>query len=67
MKRKIENKLISIVDYISSKNPKDITKDEYDILSAELKRIVYNEEMKERNKKIAETMGSMIGVGFGSY
>lgn len=67
MKRKIENKLISIVDYISSKNPKDITKDEYDILSAELNRIVYNEEMKERNKKIAETMGSMIGVGFGSY
>ena len=67
MKRKIENKLISIVDYISSKNPKDITKDEYDILSEELKRIVYNEEMKERNKKIAETMGSMIGVGFGSY
>ena len=67
MKRKIENKLISIVDYISSKNPKDITKDEYDILSDELKRIVYNEEMKERNKKIAETMGSMIGVGFGSY
>lgn len=67
MKRKIENKLIAIVDYISSKNPKDITKDEYDILSAELKRIVYNEEMKERNKKIAETMGSMIGVGFGSY
>lgn len=67
MKRKIENKLIAIVDYIASKNPKDITKDEYDILSAELKRIVYNEEMKERNKKIAETMGSMIGVGFGSY
>lgn len=67
MKRKIENKLISIVDYIFSKNPKDITKDEYDILSEELKRIVYNEEMKERNKKIAETMGLMIGVGFGSY
>ena len=66
MREKIENKLAEIVDAIVSKKPDTITKNEYDILAAELRRIIYSEEMKEKNKKFAEAMGSMIGNGFGA-
>ena len=65
MKEKIVAKLESIVDAIVEKDPGEISKDEYDILAAELRRVVYDEEFKERNKKLAETMGSMFG-GFSS-
>jgi hypothetical protein len=37
-----------------------------DILSTELRRIIYNEETKEKNKKIFESMTAMLGTGFGS-
>ena len=66
MKEKIENKIAEIIDAIVEKGAGTITKDDYDILAAELKRIIYNEELKEKNKKIAETMGAMLGSGFGS-
>ena len=66
MKEKIENKIAEIVDAITAKDPGSVTKDDYDILAAELRRIIYNEEQQEKNKKIAETMGAMLGTGFGS-
>ena len=66
MKEKIENKIAEIIDDIVAKDAGSITKDDYDILAAELRRIIYNEEQKEKNKKIAETMGAMLGTGFGS-
>ena len=66
MKEKIENKIAEIVDAITAKDPGSVTKDDYDTLAAELRRIIYNEEQKEKNRKIAETMGAMLGTGFGS-
>lgn len=65
MKEKIETKLAEIVDAIVTKDPGAVTKDEYDILAAEYRRIIYTEEMKEKNKKFAEAMGSMLGSSFG--
>ena len=52
MKEKIENKIAEIIDAIVAKDAGTITKDDYDILSAEMKRIIYNEELKEKNKKM---------------
>jgi len=66
MKEKIENKITEILDAIIDKDPRSITKDDYDILSTELRRIIYNEETKEKNKKIFESMTAMLGTGFGS-
>ena len=66
MKEKIENKITDILNYIVSKDASTINKEEYDILAAELRRLIYNEELKEKNKKIAETMGAMLGTGFGA-
>lgn len=61
MKETITAKINEIVEAICKKDPRSISKDEYDILSAELRRIVYDDEMKEKNKKLAETMGVMLG------
>lgn len=67
MRQKIETKISEIVDSIIAKPADAVTKDEYDILASELRRAIYDEETKEKNKKLAEAMGSMIGSGFGSY
>lgn len=66
MKEKIESKISDIVDAIIKKDPRAIAKDEYDILAAELRRVIYNEEAKEKNQKLSEAMAAMVGSSFGS-
>lgn len=66
MRERIESKIEDIVNAIIAKDSSSVTKDEYDILSSELHRIIYEEDMKEKNKKLAETMGAVLGTTFGS-
>ncbi len=60
MKEKIEKKLNEIIDYIISKNPADITYNEYRILDNCLNHIKYDEEQKEKSKKMIEAMTSAL-------
>lgn len=66
MKESIEAKVKEIIDYILSKNPKDISYNEYRILDAKLASIKYDEEQKEKNKKMFELMGSAFMVPSGT-
>lgn len=65
LKEKIEAKVTDIIMDIIAKDPKDITYNEYRILDAKLISIKFDEEQKDRNKKMAELMASSV-CGFGS-
>ena len=65
MKEKIENKITEIIDYITSKDAKHISYNEYRILDSKLSSIKYEEESKERNKHFAEMMASTFAGSFG--
>ena len=67
MKEKIESKISEIVEYICKKSPESITNDDYTILSAELRRKIYEEDMKEKNKKLSEAMLNVIGSSHATY
>ena len=64
MKEKIENKITEIIDYITSKDAKHISYNEYRILDSKLSSIKYEEESKERNKHFAEMMASTFAGSF---
>lgn len=66
MKDAIEVKIKEIIDYILSKDPKDISYNEYRILDGKLASIKYEEEQKDRNKKMFELMGSAFASPSGS-
>lgn len=65
MKDKIESKLNEIVDFIVSKDTSAITKEDYDILAAEHRRISWEEEQKRRSKKLQESMVDLLGSSIG--
>ena len=52
MKAKIEAKIEKIVDYIISKPESEITRDDYEIIAAEVKDIRFREDEKEREAKL---------------
>lgn len=54
MKEKIEAKVNEIIDYIITKEPKDITVNDYFILDSKLQSIKYEEDQAKRNKDMAE-------------
>ena len=66
MKEKIESKLEEIIDYIIGKPVSGISKEDYDILSAEYRRIKYEADAKEKSKKLTEMMVETLGYGFNS-
>ena len=61
MKEKIEKKIEKIVDYIISKPEGEITRDDYEIIAAEVKDIRFREDEKEREAKL-ERLLAMGGV-----
>lgn len=56
MKEKIEQKIESIIDYISNKPDEEITLDDYNILSSELRDIRFREQQIDNAKRMAELM-----------
>ena len=59
MKEKIQNKIEDIVDYIVSKPIKEVTLDDYTILTNELKNIQNQEAQSDNSKRIAELLSAM--------
>ena len=53
-KDKIKAKIDDVIEYIISKEPKDITYNEYKILDSKLMSIKYEEEQKAKNKEMSE-------------
>lgn len=53
MKEKIETKIDEIIDYICSKNIKDVSYDDYKILESRINAIKYAEETEQRNAEMS--------------
>ena len=66
MKEKIEKKIEKIVDYIISKPESEITRDDYEIIAAEVRDIRFREAEKERQEQM-EHMLAMAGGSFGGF
>ena len=69
MREKIENKINECIEAIISKDPKDITYNEYRILDSKLSTLKWEEEQKSKNKEMAEILAktfSTNAIGFGS-
>ena len=62
MKEKINEKLESITNYILEKETKDITVDDYNILTSELTKIELKETKEEREKDNNEMVQAMTKV-----
>lgn len=54
MKEKIEAKIDEIIDYIITKDPSEITYNEFRILDARRSAICYEVEMKRRQEEMIE-------------
>ncbi len=52
MKEKIENKINEIIETIIAKDSKEVTYNEYRILENRYSFLKYEEDQKERNKKL---------------
>lgn len=53
-KDKINSKIDDVIEYIISKEPKDITYNEYRILDSKLISIKYEEEQEAKSKEMSE-------------
>ena len=53
-KDKIKAKIDDVIEYIISKEPKDITYNEYRILDSKLISIKYEEEQEAKSKEMSE-------------
>ena len=60
MKDKIEAKVNEVIEYIISKNPEDITYNEYRILDNRLASLKYEKDQKERDEMMAALTGSLF-------
>lgn len=56
MKERLENKIEAIVNFIISKPEEKITQEDYNILSAELRDILFREQQADSGKRMAELM-----------
>ena len=65
MKDTIERTLAEIVGFIIDKETSTITKDDYDILAAEHRRINWEEEQKRRSKMLTANMVELLGSSIG--
>ena len=61
MKDKIEAKVNEVIDYIISKDVKDITYNEYRILDSKLSNLKYEEEARKRNDEMTSLLVKSIG------
>lgn len=68
-KDKINKKIDDVIEYIISKEPKDITYNEYRILDSKLMSIKYEEEQKAKNKEMSELWAKAMSnsIWGGSY
>jgi hypothetical protein len=56
MKEKIENKINEVIEAIIEKDAKEVTYNEYRILENRYSFLKYEEEQKERNKKLVNVI-----------
>lgn len=66
MKEQLEQKITEVIEYILSKDAKDITYSEYKILDSKLSSIKYEEERAKNNQEISELMTKMLTKSIGS-
>lgn len=68
MKERIEEKISITLEHILNKPTEEITFDDYNIMSSELRDIRFRDEQAERNKKFTELMLNNLSSvgGFGS-
>ena len=62
-KDKIKAKIDDVIEYIISKEPKDITYNEYRILDAKLNSIKWEEEQASKNKEMSELWAKAMSNG----
>lgn len=68
MKEKIDKKLIELVEYILSKPIEAVTKEDYEVITAERRRLVYEADSAESKKKMQELLFSTMSTSaIGSY
>lgn len=60
MKEKLEKKIEVIVDYIINKPENEITLDDYNVLSSELRDIRFREKQADNAKRMSELMACSI-------
>lgn len=60
MKEKLENKIEAIVDFIINKPENEITLDDYNVLSSELRDIRFREQQADNAKRMSELMACSI-------
>jgi hypothetical protein len=56
MKEKIENKINEVIEAIIEKDAKEVTYNEYRILENRYSFLKYEEEQRERNKKLVNVI-----------
>lgn len=56
MKEKIENKIDEVIETIIEKDAKEVTYNEYRILENRYSFLKYEEEQRERNKKLVNVI-----------
>jgi hypothetical protein len=56
MKEKIENKIDEVIEAIIEKDAKEVTYNEYRILENRYSFLKYEEEQRERNKKLVNVI-----------
>ena len=66
MKEKIEKKIEAIIDYIVAKPESELTKEDYDILSSELRDIRFREQSASNAKRLSDLMAITTSAGIGS-
>ena len=64
MKEKLETKIEEIIENIVTKEPQDITYNEYRILDNKLMNIKFEEEQKRKNEDMAELMAKTFSSSF---
>lgn len=63
LKDKINKKIDDVIEYIISKEPKDITYNEYRILDSKLASIKWEEEQASKNKEMSELWAKAMSNG----
>ena len=63
MKERIKSKIEEVISYIMSKDPEDITYNEYRILDGMVKEIEYNDDRKQRSEEMAKSMAAIFNHG----
>ena len=66
MKEKIEKKIEAIIDYIVAKPESKLTKEDYDILSSELREIRFREQSASNAKRLSDLIAITTSAGLGS-